>query len=188
LYLATTGNVGIGTTGPLANLAVVSASSTASDSVLQVRSNVGSSNNKVFEVQANGEVFSDVAYSTPATDVAESFPIFGPAEPGDVLAIDLGHDEMLTRSHRAMDTNIAGVVSTKPGVKLGGRSELYVALAGRVPVKVKGAVRRGDLLVSSDEPGTAMTCPDRGRCAGAIVGKALSEARDGKVIAIVSLQ
>lgn len=182
------GNVGIGTSIAAARLSVVSGSSTAGDSVVQVISNVNAANSKVFEIQASGEVFSDVAFSTPATDVAETFPILGPVVPGDVLVIDLLHDERLTRSTQAFDPHVAGVVSTKPGVKLGVSSDIYVALAGRVPVRVTGDVKRGDILVSSDEPGMAMACPDRAQCTGAIVGKALSEVKDGKVIAIISLQ
>jgi M6 family metalloprotease-like protein len=51
-----------------------------------------------------------------------------------------------------------------------------LALVGRVPVKAtteNGAIRAGDLLVSSSKAGYAMRCNDAKRCEGAIIGKAL---------------
>ena len=48
-----------------------------------------------------------------------------------------------------------------------------VALAGRVPTKVLGRVRKGDLLVTSAIPGYAIVNPNAG--AGTIIGKALED-------------
>jgi len=142
----------------------------------------------VFKVAGDGEVFSDVGFSTPAADVAEMFYINGELEAGDVVIIDIMSDETLKKSNRSYDTLVAGVVSTKPGVRLGEGNGSYIALAGRVPVRVTGYVQRGDLLVTSNIPGTAMRCPNTSHCTGAILGKALTNDSGGKVIALISLQ
>ena len=59
------------------------------------------------------------------------------------------------------DTAVAGVVSAQPGIALGekGAGKVLVAQSGRVRVKVDasyGAIRAGDLLVTSPTPGYAM--------------------------------
>jgi hypothetical protein len=46
-----------------------------------------------------------------------------------------------------------------------------IALIGRVPVKVQGPVMKGDLLVSSEQPGFAKA--NNEARAGTIIGKAL---------------
>ena len=50
---------------------------------------------------------------------------------------------------------------------------LPIAVAGRIPVKVVGAVKRGDRLVSSDIPGVAKAAVGD-EPAWSIVGRALS--------------
>jgi hypothetical protein len=63
--------------------------------------------------------------------------------------------------------------------------EIPMAVVGIVPCKVTtlhGAIRRGDLLVASEIPGYAMRATDRSRIAGAIVGKAMQELREGSAL------
>ena len=52
-----------------------------------------------------------------------------------------------------------------------------VALRGRVPCKVYGPVRKGDVLIASSHPGFAEAAPFRGyqTPAVSVVGKAISE-------------
>ena len=64
------------------------------------------------------------------------------------------------------DHTVLGVISTKPGLTLGGEDlvgksgiPVFLALAGRVPVMVSdenGPIRPGDLLTTSSTPGVAM--------------------------------
>jgi len=104
------------------------------------------------------------AESTTITeiDLAERFVTVGALEPGDVVVIDSSAAQTLKRSMRAYDPLVAGVVSTKPGIVLGGRDEQGgrpIALAGRVPVKVideGGPIGVGDFLTTSSTPGHAM--------------------------------
>ena len=52
----------------------------------------------------------------------------------------------------------------------------YVALRGRVPCKVIGPVKKGDVLITSSRPGFAETSSDPAFVGAAcIVGKALGE-------------
>jgi hypothetical protein len=94
------------------------------------------------------------------------------------------------RAAKAYDTGVAGVVSAQPGIVLGekGASKSLVAQSGRVKAKVDaryGAIKAGDLLVTSPTPGHAMKSkPVRvGGVAmhrpGTIVGKALESLATG---------
>ena len=76
---------------------------------------------------------------------------------------------------------MAGVVSTEPAYlmnsALEGDSVVAIALRGRVPCKVYGPVRKGDVLIASSHPGHAEAAPFRGyqTPAVSVVGKAISE-------------
>ena len=68
-----------------------------------------------------------------------------------------------------------------------------VAMTGRVWVYVDasfGAVEPGDLLTSSSTPGHAMLASDHGRAFGSVIGKAMTELKEGKglVLVLVNLQ
>ena len=94
---------------------------------------------------------------------------------GTVLVF--GGESEVTACTMDTDVRVAGIVSINPGLKLNssaGNSEThpYIALKGRVPCKVIGPVKKGDLLVTSDTPGYARSCGgvDMGH---AVLGKAL---------------
>jgi hypothetical protein len=104
-------------------------------------------------------------------------------------------------SAREYDSTVAGVVSAQPGLILGVRSEGKEAIAttGRVKVRVdarNSPIRIGDLLVTSDEPGTAMRSEPleiKGRSfhqPGTIIGKALEplDGGVGEIMVLLSLQ
>ena len=109
---------------------------------------------------------------------------------GTVVIVNPEKTNEVMPSSTAYDTTVAGVVSAQPGVILGRPGELKatVATSGRVRVRVdarKGAVHVGDLLVTSDEPGTAMKSQpiDVGgrkfHQPGTILGKALEPLPEG---------
>ena len=54
-----------------------------------------------------------------------------------------------------------------------------LALQGRVPVKVTGVIRKGDLLVTSSVPGVAKT--NNQTQIGTVIGKALENKTDAGV-------
>lgn len=166
-----TGNVGIGTTAPNAKLHV------------------------------NGNVQVDGNIAAKYQDVAEWVEAEANLAPGTVVIADPDGRDRVRASRTAYDTAVAGVVSAQPGILLGqaGASKIAVAQSGRVRVKVDasfGAVRPGDLLVTSSAEGYAMrsspvvvgdTTMHR---PGTILGKALEPLSTGKgeILVLVTLQ
>lgn len=161
-----------------------------------------------FSVNASGGAWfsHDVSVATltirGGADLAEPFET-GDAtpEPGTVMVIDEVYAGRLKPSSRAYDTKVAGVVSGANGIQpaITARQEgrldrgSPVALTGRVYVKADadyGAIRPGDLLVTSDTPGHAMRADDHSRANGAILGKAMSslDSGRGEVLVLVGLQ
>jgi hypothetical protein len=149
-----------------------------------------------FAIENNGDVKADGTYSSPAADFAELLPGREGLEPGDVLAI--GADGRLMRSIEAYQASVVGVYSMKPAF-LGGAGSaegteglVPLAVVGVVPVKASaenGAIRPGDMLVSSSIPGHAM------RAGGSVpngrgIGKALGrlDSGTGLVTILVILQ
>lgn len=156
----------------------------------------------IFRVNASGEVFADGGFSTGGADFAEALPVKGikaDYAPGDVLTIDETSQNRLTRAAQAYSTLVAGIYSTKPGL-LGGsemqagvKTKVPLAVVGIVPCKVtteNGAIKTGDLLVTSTKPGYAMKGTDRSRMVGAVVGKALEPLAkgDSTIQVLVTLQ
>jgi hypothetical protein len=134
-------------------------------------------------------------------DVAEWVPSSEDLTPGMVVVLDRRTGNTVRASTAAYDTAVAGVVSAAPGVILGEESATkeQVATTGRVRVRVdasRGAIEIGDLLVTSDIPGTAMkSMPiEIGGVAihrpGTIVGKALEAQKSGEaeILVLLSLQ
>jgi len=161
-----------------------------------------------FNVNASGGAWfsHDVSVATltirGGADLAEPFETGGATpEPGTVMVIDEVYAGRLKPSSRAYDTKVAGVVSGANGIQpaITARQEgrldrgSPVALTGRVYVKADadyGAIRPGDLLVTSDTPGYAMRADDHSRANGAILGKAMSplDSGRGEVLVLVGLQ
>jgi hypothetical protein len=146
----------------------------------------GSATNDLqFSVSSSGAVRSDVGFYTPGGDFAEMFPAAAGIEPGDVLVI--GPEGILIRSTEPNQTTVAGVYSTQPGF-VGGQpvegevaGAIPLAIVGVVPVKVSaenGAIRGGDLLVTSSIPGHAMKAGPN-PALGTVIGKALGKLETG---------
>lgn len=113
--------------------------------------------------------------ATYSADLAENYEGDKEYEVGTVLVF--GGEKEVTITNIKGDTRVAGVVSNTaaytmyeacPGLKN------LVALQGRVPCKVVGKIRKGDLLVTSGIPGVAVACNGDAKV-GSIVGKALVE-------------
>lgn len=108
-------------------------------------------------------------------DLAERYASDMLYDEGTVLIF--GGDAEVTTTSQSVDVRVAGIVSINPGLKLNsdaGNSDThpYIALKGRVPCKVIGPVRKGDLLVTSATPGFAKSVGqlDHGH---AVLGKSL---------------
>jgi hypothetical protein len=111
--------------------------------------------------------------ATYSADLAENYEGDKLYDVGTVLIF--GGDKEVTISDKHMDTRVAGVVSNTaaftmyeacPGLKN------LVALQGRVPCRVVGKISKGDLLVTSNIAGVAISAGSVANV-GTIVGKAL---------------
>ena len=107
-------------------------------------------------------------------DLAEYYEGDKDYEPGTVLVF--GGDKEITETVQMNDTRLAGVVTTNPAYVMNQDQQgikVCLALAGRVPCKVIGRVKKGDMLTTSATPGYAVraTSPTL----GAIIGKAIED-------------
>lgn len=106
----------------------------------------------------NATLFNGVATSSRYADLAERYETDNVYDEGTVVV--LGGIKEITITHHHADTAVAGVISKNPGYMMNSEagtdsSHPYVALRGRVPCKVLGAVKKGSLLVTSSYPGYA---------------------------------
>ena len=96
-------------------------------------------------------------------------------EPGTVVVIS---KDGVIPCAKENDTRLAGIISTSPAVKMASEEKgQYIALAGKVPCKVIGKIKAGDMLTTSMIEGHAQKAEQP--VLGAVVGKALEDF-DGK--------
>ena len=111
-------------------------------------------------VTANADIQAGTAHLTATAaqyaDLAEIYESDADYEPGTVLVI--GGDKEVTQCKMLQDPRVVGVVSTNPAYLMNKDANgVAVALRGKVPCKVEGPVRKGDVLVTNVTPGTATT-------------------------------
>jgi hypothetical protein len=124
------------------------------------------------------------AYQARYADLAEKYLPDAHYEPGTVVVF--GGDKEITAAVQYMDRRIAGVVSTDPAYIMNSEQAggIPIALQGRVPCKVVGKVRKGDMLVSSGAPGVATA--EKNPAMGSVIGKALED-YDGQTIGVIEV-
>ena len=108
------------------------------------------------DIRAN--VVHATSTSAQYADVGERFEADAPMAEGAVVT--LGGDAEITEVTSELDTEVFGVISTKPAYAMNagaGNSDShpFVAMTGRTPVRVSGLVTKGQRLVSSSVKGTA---------------------------------
>ena len=130
--------------------------------------------------------FNGTATYAKYADLAERYAADAPYAEGTVVVF--GGEAEVTASSAFAQRSVAGVVSLRPAVAMNaeaGNNEThpFIALQGRVPVKVTGDVKKGDILVASDVAGTAAawTNEDADPRMTAYVGIAIADAVDGFV-------
>ena len=107
-------------------------------------------------------------------DLAEFYEGDQQYEPGTVLIF--GGDKEVTISNTFNDTRLAGIVTTDPAYVMNKDQKgiaVCLALAGRVPCRVVGRVKKGDLLTTSATPGCAVKATNPQ--IGSIIGKAIED-------------
>jgi hypothetical protein len=104
-------------------------------------------------------------------DLAEHYVADADYEPGTVVVF--GGEKEITISTQSHDTAVAGIISTNPAYLMNAAiAGLPVALQGRVPCRVQGPVKKGDVLVTSTTPGVAQRIGMNWQ-PGCVLGKAL---------------
>ena len=115
--------------------------------------------------------------------MAENYLADAEYEPGTVLAFG-GSAEVTVASDESK--RVAGIVSTHPAhlmnSHLAGEHVVALALIGRVPCKVRGSIKKGDMLVSA---GDGYARPKQEPIMGTVIGKALESSNGDNIIEVV---
>jgi len=144
-----------------------SGSTSATSNTVAVRDSSGN-------LSAN--LFQGTATSARYADLAEKYRADKDYEPGTVLVF--GGEAEVTECNSFCDARLAGVVSTEPAHLMNSDiNGVAIALKGRVPCKVEGPVKKGDILVTGPVAGTATALAQGSATPNAwcVVGKSLED-------------
>ena len=170
------GTAGTVTTAAQGNITSVSSSFT---NLTFANAQTISGNNMILTTGANtnaGTITGNWSLTTGSrlnatyADLAEYYEADQHYEPGTVL--EFGGEKEVTLAQDGT-TRVAGVVSTDPAYAMNMKCPgiaIPVALQGRVPTKVRGSVRKGDMMVSA---GNGYARPWNNPQMGTVIGKAL---------------
>jgi hypothetical protein len=183
------GNANI-SVGGTSNVAVFTTTGlTLGTGSLTVGNIVNSNANGVGNIGSSTTYFNTVfakATSAQYADLAEKYQADAEYAPGTVVVF--GGDKEVTVTSVDADRAVAGVVSTNPSYIMNAGLEAEhvatVALTGRVPCRVTGTVRKGDLMVSA---GYGLARAEADPRVGTVIGKALEnfEGQEGVIEVVV---
>jgi hypothetical protein len=125
-----------------------------------------------------------LATTAKYADLAENYASDAEIEAGTV--VHFSGEGKVAVCDQANHHAVAGIVSTNPGYLMNSDQEgTSLAIAGRVPTKVTGAVAAGDLMVSA---GNGRAMANNSPAIGTVIGKAI-EANEGgdAVIEVLAL-
>lgn len=128
------------------------------------------------------DTFYGLATQAQYADLAEKYTADSEYPPGTVVVF--GGSEEITVTNSFADVRVAGVISSNPAYLMNAAGAgLPVALRGRVPVQVLGAVSKGDLLVTSAQSGFAQSVGQNNSYGTAVFAKSLvTDGRNGSKI------
>lgn len=111
-------------------------------------------------------------------DIAERFNADKVYEVGTVVAV--GGDKEVTETTESYSDDIFGIVADNPAFVLNQKTQNLeywpaITLVGRTPVRVKGAVSKGDRLTSSDVAGVAQAADKAQLTMFNYIGRALED-------------
>jgi hypothetical protein len=143
--------------------------------------------NNIYAVNFNG-----TASAAEYSDLAERFAADTVYPAGTV--VELGGAEEITMAQEALSNNVFGVISTAAAYLMNsgaGNNETHppIAMNGRVPVRVIGAVNKGDRLVSAGN-GIAKAATADEVTPFNVIGRALetkTSENEGTVLAVVTV-
>ena len=152
------GNIGIGTNTPEARFTIRKDNPVVTSGSEEILFTIMSDDNNVFSVDATGNYYADRGFITPAADYAEHFYSQDTdLKAGEAVCVDEQTEGAVKRCTNNGDSNIIGIVSTKPAI-VGNRTdeveenlENYpiVAMLGQIPAKItneNGDIQIGDSL------------------------------------------
>ena len=176
--LASSAQPNITSVGTLTSLGVSGAITVNSGNGVSAIINGGTAG--IGNIGALGAGFNTVyakATSAVYADLAENYVSDSSYEAGTVL--EFGGEYEVTISDTESD-RVAGIVSTNPAylmnVDLDGDYIVALALQGRVPCKVIGNIKKGDMLTSA---GNGYAMKSDNKVFGSIIGKALQDFTGG---------
>ena len=127
---------------------------------------------------AGNAILASTATSARYADLAEKYEADAQYPEGTVLVI--GGDKEVTTTDRKANASVAGIVSLKPAYMMNNTEENkdwpFIALAGRVPCRVVGKIKKGDRLGTSYTPGCACSLESVARTPiepGTVIGIAM---------------
>ena len=143
--------------------------------------------NKIVQRDGSGDFAANVITATATTaryaDLAEIYGADEAIEPGTVVM--MAGEGKVAPCDKADCPAVAGVISTAPAYLMNNEADgVAVALAGRVPCKVVGGCKAGDLLVSAGNGEAKMSADPK---PGTIIGKALHDLDTDGVIEIMAI-
>jgi hypothetical protein len=197
----TTGNVGIGSGAPTSKLHVVGTSTLGGNTTIGGNAIVNGTTTINGSTTITGDITVNGNIAAKYQDVAEWVDAAEPLEAGSLVVIDHAVTNRVTAATKSYATSVAGAVSPQPGLILGegGPGRVLVAQSGRVKVKADarfGAIKPGDLLVSSPTKGHVMkskpvkVAGQQVHRPGTLVGKALEAlpSGQGEILVLLTLQ
>jgi hypothetical protein len=157
---------------------------------------INGAGNAIGNIGSSGSYFNTI-FATATTalyaDMAERFAADDVYTPGTV--VELGGSAEITMVRIDASDSVFGVISTRPAFTMNGgagNNDTHppVAMTGRVPVRVTGAVRKGDRLISAGDGIARSARPDEATAFN-VIGRALVDKLDqgpGTVEAIVTIK
>ena len=157
-------------TGTLATAAQPNITSVGTLTSLTTTTITSGSNSTAGTITGNWSLSTGSRLNATYADLAEYYEADIIYEPGTVL--EFGGEKEVTLAQDGT-SRVAGVVSTDPAYAMNTKCPgiaTAIALQGRVPTKVRGIIRKGDMMVSG---GNGFARPSSSPTMGTVIGKAL---------------
>jgi hypothetical protein len=157
-------------TGTLATAAQPNITSVGTLTSLTTTSITSGATSTAGTITGNWSLGSGSRLNATYADLAEYYEADAIYEPGTVL--EFGGEKEVTLAEDGT-SRVAGVVSTDPAYAMNTKCPgiaVEIALQGRVPTKVRGTIRKGDMMISG---GNGFARPSSAPTMGTVIGKAL---------------
>ena len=179
-------------TATLASTVTISANNTANETVYLTfvdgaTGTQGLETDTGLSYNPSTNVLATTASQAQYADLAERYEAEAPVEPGTV--VHFGGSKEIKECDEDGCSKVAGIISTTPAYMMNAdagddSTHPYVALKGRVPCKVQGSIKKGDMMVSA---GNGRARAEADPKMGSVIGKAIADSEGEAVIEVVVL-